>query len=182
MDEMAKCTIDILEDAIKVYNKKKDLTPSDLEALCKAYHLKMDIEDVYGMDEEGSEEENGMSRRGMNRSYGMRYMDGNYMDNRYMDGRYMDGHYMNGRYMDGPYMDGRYIVDYYKDPHQNWNHYDGMRSPVTGKYISRDGNGMSSHSLKDRMIARLEEMYNEAVNEYEREEIRKEIKKIEDDK
>lgn len=59
--------------------------------------------------------------------------------------------------------------------------YAPMRSPVTGRYISRDG-GMSGHSLKDRMIAKLEEMYDEASSEYEREELRKEIRRIEAEK
>lgn len=67
--------------------------------------------------------------------------------------------------------------------------YDGMygargRSPVTGRYISRDGAMhddymMSGHSIKDRMVARLEAMYDEAKSEHERDEIRKEIRRIE---
>lgn len=63
----------------------------------------------------------------------------------------------------------------------NTNAYAPMRSPVTGRYVSRDG-GMSGHSLKDRMIAKLEEMYDEASSEYEREELRKEIRRIESEK
>ena len=63
----------------------------------------------------------------------------------------------------------------------NANAYAPMRSPVTGRYVSRDG-GMSGHSLKDRMIAKLEGMYDEAQTEYEREELRKEIRRIESEK
>lgn len=70
------------------------------------------------------------------------------------------------------YMDGM---------NSNTNVYAPMRSPVTGRYVSRDG-GMSGHSLKDRMVARLEEMYDEAQTEYEREELRKEIRRIESEK
>lgn len=70
------------------------------------------------------------------------------------------------------YMDGM---------NSNTNAYGPMRSPVTGRYVSRDG-GMSGHSLKDRMIAKLEEMYDEASSEYEREELRKEIRRIESEK
>ena len=40
----------------------------------------------------------------------------------------------------------------------------------------------SHHSIKDRMIAKLEEMYDEAEGSYEREEIRKEIRRIEAEK
>jgi hypothetical protein len=64
------------------------------------------------------------------------------------------------------------------------------RSPVTGRYISRDGmmhddhmmgynDRMSGHSIKDRMVARLEAMYDEAKSEHERDEIRNEIRRIE---
>ena len=52
------------------------------------------------------------------------------------------------------------------------------RSPVTGQYVSRDssrrsydGNssrGYSGHSIQDRMIAKLEDMYDEAHTEHER--------------
>ena len=72
---------------------------------------------------------------------------------------------------------------------------DGMsyargRSPVTGRYISRDPmmhddmmmDHRSMHSIKDRMIARLEAMYDEAKSEHEREEIRKEIRRIESER
>lgn len=56
-------------------------------------------------------------------------------------------------------------------------HMDAGRSPVTGRYISR-GSGYSSHSINDRMIARLEDMYDEAKTEHEREEIRREIERL----
>ncbi len=69
------------------------------------------------------------------------------------------------------------------------NSYRRGRSSVTGRYISRDamphfdgntsrrfydgemsrhGNGYSGHSIKDRMIAQLEKMYDEAQTEHER--------------
>lgn len=46
-----------------------------------------------------------------------------------------------------------------------------MRSPVTGRYISGTvdyDHRMSGHSFRDRMIARLEPMYDEAQSEHER--------------
>lgn len=55
------------------------------------------------------------------------------------------------------------------------------RSTTTGRYMSRES-GYSSHSIKDRMIARLEAMYDEAKSEHEREEIQKEIRRIESEK
>lgn len=133
MDTMTQNTLKLLEDCIEEMNKKKDLTPSDLETLCKAYKLRRELKDDY------------MPDRGMSEGY-------------------------------------RHGGSYERIPMDREGSFAPMRSPVTGRYISRDGYGMSSHSLKDRMIAKLEGMYDEAQTEYEREEIRKEIRQIEANK
>ena len=41
-----------------------------------------------------------------------------------------------------------------------------------------NGGRYSGHSINDRMIARLEDMYDEAKSEHEREEIRREIERL----
>lgn len=134
MDKLATNTMQLLDSCIEDMNKKKDLSPSDLEILCKAYKLRRELKmDEMEMGE--SEWDNSSSM----------YSRRNVMPRVYMDS------------------------------------YAPMRSPVTGRYISRDG-GMSGHSLKDRMIAKLEGMYDEAQTEYEREELRKEIRRIEAEK
>lgn len=59
------------------------------------------------------------------------------------------------------------------------------RSPVTGRYVSREGSYMrsnSGHSIKDRMISRLEHMMDETDSEYERKEISEYIRKLETNK
>lgn len=129
MDKLACKTMEILDSCIEDMNKKKDLTPNDLEMLCKAYKLRRELKCDDEM-EMGSEEWDDSSSM---------YSRRNIMPRVYMEGR---------------------------------------RSPVTGRYVSRDG-GMSGHSLKDRMVAKLEAMYDEAQSEYEREELRKEIRRIE---
>ncbi len=56
------------------------------------------------------------------------------------------------------------------------------RSPMTGRFVSRDGRsnrGMSGHSIKDRIISRLEHMMDETNSEYEKEEISKYIRTFE---
>ena len=133
MDRMTQDTLKNLNDSIDELNKKKDLTPSDLETLCKAYKLKRELEGDYTSES----------------SYGM------------------------------------YAPRYDRIPMNNsmgeWHaevSFAPMRSPVTGRYVSRDMEGMSSHSIKDRMVAKLEDMYDEAKTELEREEIRKEIRRI----
>lgn len=61
------------------------------------------------------------------------------------------------------------------------------RSPMTGRYVSRDGhsmrsNGYSGHSIKDRAISRIEQMMDEAGSDYEREELSSIIRNIESGK
>lgn len=46
--------------------------------------------------------------------------------------------------------------------------YSGRRSPSTGRYMSR---GYSGHSIHDRMIAALEDVYGDAKNQHEENEI-----------
>ena len=53
------------------------------------------------------------------------------------------------------------------------------RSPVTGRYISTGYDGYSGHSINDRMVAKLEEMYDQAKTEHERETVDKWIKRLE---
>lgn len=53
------------------------------------------------------------------------------------------------------------------------------RNPMNGQYVSRDyGNGRSGHSIKDRMIANLEAMVDQASSDYERQQILHEIEKM----
>lgn len=83
-----------------------------------------------------------------------------------------------------------YMMDpKYMDPRQvsyDGGSYRRGRSMTTGRYMSREdgysSGGYSGHSIKDRMIARLESMYDEAKSEHEREEIQKEIRRIESEK
>lgn len=69
-------------------------------------------------------------------------------------------------------------------------YYGTSRSPVTGRYISGSPHGsmrmhygdyMYGHSIKDRMIARLEPMYDEAKTEHERQMIANTINRIQSD-
>lgn len=61
------------------------------------------------------------------------------------------------------------------------------RSPMTGRYVSRDGsmrgmNGRSGHSIHDRAISKLEHMMDETNSAYERNEISKMIRELEQNK
>ena len=83
--------------------------------------------------------------------------------------------------------------------YENDNSYRRGRSPITGRYVSRDampryegtssrrfydgemsqnGNGYSGHSIKDRMVAQLEKMYDEAQTDHERQVVNDWIRRI----
>ena len=51
------------------------------------------------------------------------------------------------------------------------------RSPVTGRYVSRDM-GHSTHSAHEKMIEKLEMAYDDAQTQHEKDEIRKEIDRL----
>ena len=89
-------------------------------------------------------------------------------------------------------MDGGYSQNnYYEDEMQSGAR---GRSPVTGRYISRgmshmphmpnryyddmSSHGYSGHSIRDRMIDKLEEMYDQAKTEHERDTVDMWIKRI----
>lgn len=87
-----------------------------------------------------------------------------------------------GGMSEGSYYGGSYRGSY--DPWYSRSN-DRGRSPVTGRYVSRDGSymhGVSGHSIKDRMISRLEHMMDETDSEYERKEISDYIRKLETNK
>lgn len=62
---------------------------------------------------------------------------------------------------------------------EDLNSYARGRSPVTGRYISR---GYSGHSIKDRMVAKLESMYDEAQSDHERQTVDMWIKRLESER
>lgn len=87
-----------------------------------------------------------------------------------------------GRMMDRSYDSRNYSM---MEPH--FDHYGNMsyergRSPRTGQYVSRGnyyGEGeYSSHSIADRMVAKLEEMYDDAKTPHEKELVDTWIRKI----
>lgn len=53
-----------------------------------------------------------------------------------------------------------------------------VRNPMNGRYMSMN-RGYSGHSIKDRMVSKLEAMMDEAHSDYEREAIEEWIRKLE---
>ena len=82
----------------------------------------------------------------------------------------------------------KFDADEYSDNGDNWyseNSYRPGRSMVTGRFTSRDydprmhsRNGYSGHSIKDRMISKLEEMFDEAKTDHERQTVNEWITRL----
>jgi hypothetical protein len=160
-----------LEDEIKAIIKKGDMTPSELESVQKAVCT---IDMIEKMERGGHSE--GMM------------MDG--YSNRHMPYRHMPsyGSYNDRSYGDeyGDHSGRRYYHDSYGyDESYHGDSYRRGRSPVTGRYISRGEDhmsyrdGYSGHSIKDRMVAQLENMYDQAKSEHERQIVDEWIKRLE---
>ena len=154
---------EFLEDEVEKIRKKGDITPAELDSSQKAVCTIKMIED---MEKEQSE---GMMMEGD--SYGY--------SNRNMAYRHMPayGSYNDRSYGDeyGDHSGRRYYHDSYGyDDSYRGDSYRRGRSPVTGRYISRGEDNMSyhdgysGHSIKDRMVARLEDMMDEAKTDHER--------------
>ena len=77
------------------------------------------------------------------------------------------------------------VSEYYDDQHMTSNRGRGSyargRSMRTGRYVSRRGDYTSGHSLHDRMIAALEDTMDQAKSDYDRQQIREWIHKIQMD-
>ena len=142
---------DAIEEAIKpIVNKGASMTAAELEVLTKAVCTIEKIKQIEDAD--------------------------NYSD--YSRNSYNGGNSYN----------------YYDEGNNNaGNSYRRGRSATTGRYVSRDSaphvegyssrrfydsNGYSGHSIKDRMIAQLEKMYDEAQTEHERKTVNDWIRRL----
>lgn len=67
----------------------------------------------------------------------------------------------------------------YPDPSYGDNYGRRMRSSTTGRYMNGSNSGQTyGHSIPDRMVSQLEDMMDQAHNDYERQMIQKEIQNI----
>lgn len=168
-----------LEDEIKKITKKGDITPAELESVQKAVCT---IDMIKRMNEGESEGRSMDGSYGSYRGYSRRNMrfnpmayEGSYGD--YSERSYNDS-YDDRMYHDGGsyrnYRDGRSYDNYHGDSYRRG------RSPVTGRYISRGqyDDGYSGHSIKDRMVAKLEDMYDEAKTDHERQTVNEWINRL----
>ena len=170
---------EFLEDEVEKIRKKGDITPAELDSSQKAVCTIKMIEDMEKEQSEGMMME-GDSYGYSNRNMAYRHMPvyGSYNDRSYGDSyrSYNDG-YGNGQ------SGRRYYHDSYdRDESYHGDSYRRGRSPVTGRYISRGDrdyyDGYSGHSIKDRMVARLEAMMDEAKTDHERQTVSEWINRL----
>ena len=157
MEKTYECLKETLEEQVKLISKKGDkITQDEMMSLYYALKSLDKIDELMEKDMEG---------------FGKEYSEG-YHGNYMRNSRYSRG-YSNG------YSDG------YNDGHMS----NGNRSPVTGKYISQNpidnrmyyGDHMYGHSIKDRMIAKIETMYDEAKSDHEKQVIANTISRIQNE-
>ena len=149
MNKILEKINDAIEEAIKpIVNKGASMTAAELEVLTKAVCTIEKIKQIEDAD--------------------------NYSD--YSRNSYNGGNSYN----------------YYDEGNNNaGNSYRRGRSATTGRYVSRDSmphiegyssrrfyDGYSGHSIKDRMIAQLEKMYDEAQTEHERQTVNEWIHRL----
>lgn len=156
---------DAIEEAIKpIINKGAAMKPEEFEVLIKsicALETIKRIEDAEKYAEQSRNSYNSYNSYGGQGSY-------NNTPNSYDD-------YSSD------------VSRFYRDD----NSYRRGRSAATGRYVSRDSaprvegyssrrfyDGYSGHSIKDRMIAQLEKIYDEAQTEHERQILNDEIRRL----
>ena len=92
---------------------------------------------------------------------------GDAMRDQYGSEAYSGNYGANAWIASGPYPDYNYGDSYGRQ----------MRSSRTGRYMNNNV-GTYGHSIKDRMVASLEDMMDQAHNDYERQEIKNEIQQL----
>ena len=152
-EKMLEKVKDTVEDIIKEITKKPNITPADLDHLTKSVCLVEKIRTI----EEGTDGGNSNSYDGGS-SYrrGRSSVTGRYVSRDGGSSSYNSGYYNDeGMYHDGGGGSSR------DGGSSHRRYYDG------GSNSSRNS-GYSGHSMRDRAVAKLEEMYDEARTEHER--------------
>ena len=187
---------ELLEDQIKKVTKKGDITPNELDSMYKAVDIIKDISTINAMEKAEKEEEeytkNGeYSRRSGGSSYGYfphypmySYATPNWNSPQQQPnsgGEMMNGSSQNSynSYNNGMSNDGRRGRDADSDGRYSEDSSYRRGRDAMGRFTSRDGSYENSNrSVKDRMIAKLEDMADDATTNRERNTIMQCIDKL----
>lgn len=155
-----------VEDVIRDLTSKKDMSIHDLEALTKSVCL---LEKVKAIEEGGNDEGGGYSERGMSRNSYRNEMYNPMHEREYAEGSYRRGRSpVTGQYVSRDGGSGTSNRGYYDGGTSNRGSYEGGGSSRRYYDGGSRNSGYSGHSMRDRAIAKLEEMYDEAQTEHER--------------
>lgn len=201
---------ELLEDQIKRVTKKGDITPNELESMYKAVDIIKDISTIHAMEKAEKEEEeytkNGAySRRSGGSSYGMHgdmsvsngyfphypmysYATPNWNSPQQQPnsgGEMMNSNTQNYGSMSN---DGRRGRDADNDGRYSEESSYRRGRDAMGQFTSRDGGSYENsnryysrqHSTKEKMLAKLEDMVDDAKTSRERETIMKVMDKLEE--
>lgn len=145
--------LEMLEKEIKGITKKEAINPAELNSLSMALKAAKGIMDIIG-DLPG--DANDTSSNGYHASYDIR-------PGFKHEAEYSGAYFPREVYSGYPYS------------------YRRGRSATTGRYVSRGdnyGDAYSGHSIDDRMVAAIEDMYDEAKTDHERQKIDTAIRMI----
>jgi hypothetical protein len=164
MEKTIEKLMEQAEECLKEYSKKTEWTAQDVECTKNAVSLYEKLQRILLNKDElehGSEEE--WSARGGMRSHarGRDAMTGRFVSRRAP--RYYD---YNGS-----------LTSYGDEGSQNRDGMQSMAGPHypewnSGRRMSYGPNDQSMHSISDRMVQKLESLYDEADSDYERNQIR----------
>lgn len=154
MEKTYECLKETIEEQIKLISKKGDkITADEMASLHYALESMDKIDEL--MEKEKMKKEGTQYSEGYHYGYNRGRMDYGYNDN--MDngmGRNTNSYMTNNNNMRSP-VSGRYIGT--------------MRSNMNyGNNGMNYGNNYQGHSVKDRIIAAIEPMYDNAQSEHER--------------
>lgn len=191
---------ELLIDQIKKVSKKGDISPNELECMYKAVDIIKDISTIHAMEKAEKEEEeytkNGAySRRSGGSSYGYfpHYPMYSYATPNWNSPQQQPnsgGEMMNGNTQNygGMSNDGRRGRDADNDDRYSEESSYRRGRDAMGRFTSRDGGSYENsdryysrqHSTKEKMLAKLEDMVDDAKTSRERETIMKVMDKLEE--
>lgn len=163
MEKTYECLKEILEEQIKLISKKGDkITPEEVLS------LKNSLSSIEKINELMREEE-----------YSEGYARGYHEGYSYGEMRNPNRSPVTGRYISNGPMHGNVRMSYGNDRMYGNSGNSGTSNGTS--YGSEGNDHMYGHSIKDRMIARLESMFDEAKTDHERQIVANTINRIQSD-
>lgn len=151
MDDLA----DVLDEQLKKISKKGDISPTEAQNACNAMKILYYAELVDAMDR--AEQEGYSTRVNPYSAYGY-YRDSNSYGDSYNSYENMSHRGNSQRGSDGMSNDGMNNARRGRDGDGDGRYSERRGRDAMGRYTSRDYDGNSRHTEKDRMMDKIDEM------------------------